>query len=156
MVHVQAQQVEVGDLVVTLNPGEVKEIVVAQGNIVRPEGMVQHAAGFTLPFAHLRYAQSAVAAVVGRAEHANDAVFDQWAGRDLYATLGSEGVRAFGKLVCIIKECNPDVGVEQGAHGVGVSVACQMPLRSISALTCWGVTTSSRSANRAKRPRSAG
>ena len=103
MVHVQAQQVEVGDLVVTLNPGEVKEIVVAQGNIVRPEGMVQHAAGFTLPFAHLRYAQSAVAAVVGRAQNANDAVFNQRAARDLHAPLGNEGVGGFGELVCIIK-----------------------------------------------------
>ena len=123
MVHGQAQQVEVGDLVVALNPGEVEEIVVAQGNIVRPEGMVQHAAGFAQPFAHLRNAQSAAAALVGRTQDANDAVFHQWAGRDLYARLGNEGVGAFREPVRIIEECDPDVDVEQGAHGVGVSVA---------------------------------
>ena len=57
MVRGQAQQVKVIDLVVTLNCGEVEVIFVAQGNIVRPEGMVQHAAGFTQPLAHLRDAQ---------------------------------------------------------------------------------------------------
>ena len=50
---------------IALNPGEVEEIVVAQGNIVRPEDMVQHAAGFAQPFAHMRNTQSAAAAVAG-------------------------------------------------------------------------------------------
>ena len=62
VMHGQGQQVEVGDLVVALNPGEVEEIVVAQGNIIGPEVMVQHATGFAQPFAHLRNGQSAAAA----------------------------------------------------------------------------------------------
>ena len=57
MVHGQGQQVEIGDLVVAMNSGEVEQIVVAQQDIVRPEGMVQHATGLAQLLAHLRKGQ---------------------------------------------------------------------------------------------------
>jgi hypothetical protein len=116
-VHGQRQQVEVGDLVVTLHALEIDMAVVAQRDVVGPELVVQRRAGLLQPFTHPLYRQAAVAPVAGQTHHADDAIFDQRAGGDLHAALFDEGVGAVRELVRVIEQRHPDIHIQQGPHG---------------------------------------
>jgi hypothetical protein len=51
VLHREAEQVEIRDLVVALDPVEVEEIVITQGNVVGPERMVEQVAQASPSFA---------------------------------------------------------------------------------------------------------
>ncbi len=145
MVHSQREQVQVGDLVVALDPREVDAGVVAQSDVIGPELVVERAAGFAEACADPLHRQPAGAAVGRQAHHPDHAVLHHRATGDLGVVGVDEGLGPRRELMGIVEEGDPDVDIEQRTRA-------QMPSRSINSRTCAVVTTSPRAGSSANRP----